>query len=57
MARDELREAAGALAAATARRNALIVAEYAAGESLRTIAERAGVSHQTVKNIIDRATG
>lgn len=37
---------------AVAFRNAAILAAHEAGHSLRTIAEAAGVSHQTVKNLL-----
>lgn len=50
-----LADAAADLAAARSRRDELIRAMHEEGASLRTIAEAAGVSHQTVANIV-RAT-
>jgi hypothetical protein len=43
------------IAAATEARDRAIRAARAQGVSLRTIAEAAGINHQTVQNIIDRA--
>ena len=50
----ECAKVSGALAVVVAVRDLLIVKRHAEGASLRTIAEEAGVSHQTVVNIIRR---
>ena len=44
------------VAEATESRDRAIVAARAAGVPLRTVAEAAGVTHQTVQNIVDRRT-
>ena len=44
------------VAEATEARDRAIVAARAAGVPLRTVAEAAGVTHQTVQNIVDRRT-
>jgi lambda repressor-like predicted transcriptional regulator len=49
-----LEEAAASVAAHEARRVALILEAHAAGWSLRTIAQAAGLSHQTIANIVRR---
>lgn len=50
----EYAEAYKRLAVLAAERDHLIVQRHAEGASLRTIANEAGVSHQTVVNIIRR---
>jgi DNA-binding NarL/FixJ family response regulator len=51
-----LEEAAAGVAAYEARRVALILEAHAGGWSLRTIARAAGLSHQTIANVVRRET-
>lgn len=53
-ARTKVQRAEAALEKAVAERDRVIVKRHAEGASLRTIADEAGVSHQTVVNIIRR---
>ena len=51
----KVHKAEDALLDATDHRDRLIAKRHAEGASLRTIAEEAGVSHQQVKRIVQRA--
>jgi len=54
---DDVMDLEFALSEKRRQRDAMIVSARVAGLSLRTIGEACMISHQTVQNIVDRASG